>query len=346
MFRRLVAITTALALAAALAGCASTTAPTAAAKPADGSAAFPVSIHTAFGTTTIAKRPIRVATISWINDDISIALGVVPVGMPTDSYGGNKNGSLPWKDAALTKLGAGPGTAKYPKQYTETDGPNDDAVAALHPDVILAAYSGLDKQSYQKLSQIAPVVAYPKVAYGTSWQTATTMIGEALGRKAQAAALISRTDADIASAAKAHPDLAGKTFVYANIDPADAGQINLYTPQDNRPRLLTQLGMTLAPEVAAAATGSSQFFIPWSNERANELKADVLVGFGPDSVTKASLKKDPLLGQIPAVKSGAVLIQHDETDIFAISAADPLSLPWALDRFVPQLAAAAAHAAH
>jgi iron complex transport system substrate-binding protein len=86
------------------------------------SAQFPVTIKHAFGETTIDKQPQRVATVSWVNDDVAIALGVVPVGVPKTEWGGNDKGSTPWKDAALEKLGASFGSEKAPVQYSEADG--------------------------------------------------------------------------------------------------------------------------------------------------------------------------------------------------------------------------------
>src|SRR5687768_17458611 len=98
---------------------------------------FPVTIKHAFGETTIKEQPKRVATVSWVNDDVAIALDVVPVGIPKNEWGGNDKGSTPWKDAALETLGAGFGTDKAPAQYSEADGINVAVIGKLKPDVIL-----------------------------------------------------------------------------------------------------------------------------------------------------------------------------------------------------------------
>jgi iron complex transport system substrate-binding protein len=153
-----------------------------------------VTVEHAFGETTIEQAPTRVATVSWVNADVSIALGVVPVGMPRDDWGGNEQGSTPWKDAALEEAGAAIGTADAPVQYDETDGIDVTAIAALAPDVILGAYSGLTQEEYDTLSKIAPVVAYPDTAYGTAWQDSTRLIGEALGRSDAAEELVEQTE--------------------------------------------------------------------------------------------------------------------------------------------------------
>ncbi|MBW4095880.1 MAG: ABC transporter substrate-binding protein, partial [Acidobacteria bacterium] len=66
---------------------------------------FPVTIKHAFGETVIKSAPSKVATISWVNADVVLALGVVPVGMPKDDWGANAQGSTPWKDEALKTAG-------------------------------------------------------------------------------------------------------------------------------------------------------------------------------------------------------------------------------------------------
>ncbi|MGA7203903.1 MAG: ABC transporter substrate-binding protein, partial [Specibacter sp.] len=97
----------------------------------------------------------------------------------------------------------------------------------------------------------------------------------------------------------------------------------------------------LAPVVVKAEKGVSDFYIAWSAEKANELDSQIFVSWVPDAKTKDAIVQDPLLGQIPAVKKGAFVADSDNTLTYAISASSPLSLPWALDAFLPQLGAAA-----
>ncbi len=306
--------------------------------------AFPVTIDHAFGSTTIEKPPTRVATVSWVNADVALALGVVPVGMAKDEYGNNANGSTPWKDAALERLGAPIGSDEAPAQYSEADGINFTGIAKTSPDVILAAYSGLTKAEYTKLSKIAPVVAYPEVAYGTSWQDSTELIGEALGKADEAEKVVEETEATIQEDVAEYPQLEDKTFIYGNLEPATADGVNVYTATDNRPRFLSEIGMEQAPVVDAntpSRGNDKAFFIPWSAERADELVSDIFVTWVPDEKTVAQIEKDPLLGQIPAIERGSYVADSDNTLTLSISASSPLSLPWALDRFLPMLGAAA-----
>ena len=306
---------------------------------------FPVTVEHAFGETTIERAPTRVATVSWVNADVSIALGVVPVGMPRDDWGGNEQGSTPWKDAALEEAGAAIGTEDAPAQYSETDGIDVNAIAALAPDVILGAYSGLTQEEYDKLSKIAPVVAYPDTAYGTAWQESTRLVGEALGRSDAAEELVQQTEQRIADEVAEHPALEGTTFIYGNLEPAKGAGVNVYTASDNRPRFLTSLGMEQAEVVDANTEDDGSFFFEWSPERADELESDVFVTWVPEAGTVEQIEADPLLSQIPAVRNGTLVADSDNTLTLAISAASPLSLPWALEQFLPKLAAAAEKAA-
>ena len=180
--RRILGLTAAAALAMTVAACSSsssssstqasvgsTAGASAAASAAEASTAaaqFPVTIEHAFGTTTIESAPERVATVAWANHEVPIALGVVPVGMSKATWGDDDNdGVLPWVEDALTAMGA-----STPVLFDETDGINFEAVADTKPDVILASYSGLTQEDYDTLSKIAPVVAFPEVAWGTSWE--------------------------------------------------------------------------------------------------------------------------------------------------------------------------------
>ncbi|MCO4237255.1 iron-siderophore ABC transporter substrate-binding protein [Pseudarthrobacter raffinosi] len=331
----------ALTLSACSTGPASSTSDASSSSSSSSSSQFPVTIKHAFGETTVKEQPKRVVTVSWVNDDVALALGVVPVGVPKNEWGGNEQGSTPWKDAALKELGAGFGSDKAPVQFSEADGINFTEIAKLTPDVILAAYSGLTEEDYKKLSEIAPVVAHPEVAYGTSWQDSTSIIGKALGKEAEATKLIADTEATVKTEAAKYPQIAGKSFVYGYTDPSDLTATGFYTANDNRPKFLSAIGMKLAPVAEKASAGSKDFFVPWAAEKANELEADIFLSSVEDAATAAAVKSDPLLGQIPAVKNGAFVADADKSLVLAISASSPLSLPWALDTFLPQLATAA-----
>ena len=85
---------------------------------AGGDAAFPRSIEHVYGTTEIPQRPTRVATVSWVNQDVALALGVVPVGMAAVEFGGNAEKSTDWFDAKLAETEG----AQKPVQWSEASG--------------------------------------------------------------------------------------------------------------------------------------------------------------------------------------------------------------------------------
>lgn len=301
---------------------------------------FPVTIEHVYGSTTIEAEPTRVATVSWVNDDVVIALGVVPVGMPLATWGNDDNGSYPWTTEALAALGAAWGSDKAPTQYSETDGINVQEIAALEPDLILGVYSGMSQDEYSQLSAIAPTIAYPKdvAAFGTAWEDTTTIIGKALGRSAAAEELVSATEETIALAATQHPVLKGATYIAANLDTTNQA-ISLYTEVDNRPRLFDRLGMTMAPSaVSAGADTEDAFYIDFSAEKADTLSADLFWAWAADDAAVKAIEADPLFSTIPSVADGTALFVTDNTTVISLSAASPLSLPWCCENHVPQIA--------
>lgn len=337
-----------LGLAALLAACSSSDDAATGASAAAGNASesatdsFPVTIDHVYGSTTIKTEPTKIATVSWTNDDVVIALGVVPVGVPTVSWGADEHGSYPWTTDALTALGAGWGTDKAPTQYSETDGINVQEIAALEPDLIIGTYSGMTEDEYTQLSAIAPTLAYPKgvAAYGTPWETTTKTIGQALGRSAAAEELVSKTTQAIQTAAGKYPELRSRTYIAANLD-ATSSTINLYTKADNRPRLFDMLGMTMAPAAAkGGADTEDEFFVEYSAEKADALTSDLFWSWANDESAVEAVEKNELLATIPAVKNRTALFVTDNTTVMSLSAASPLSLPWCCEHHVPQIAAA------
>src|SRR6478735_2390899 len=168
--------------------------------------AFPVTVEHVYGETAIEGKPERVATVAWANHEVPLALGVVPVGMSKATWGDDDgDGVLPWVEDELEEL-----DAKTPVLFDETEGIDFEAVADTQPDVILASYSGLTEEEYDTLSKIAPVVAYPKVAWGTSVQDMIRLNSQAMGLSEQGEQLISELDEQTAAAVAARPALAGK----------------------------------------------------------------------------------------------------------------------------------------
>ncbi|MEW2006787.1 iron-siderophore ABC transporter substrate-binding protein [Microbacterium sp. NPDC079208] len=333
---RLLALGAAAALAVTLSAC-SSSAPESTASAGSNPAsddAFPVTIEHVYGETTIDEKPERVATIAWANHEVPLALGIIPVGMSKATWGDDDdNGILPWVEEKLDELGG-----ETPVLFDETDGIDYEAVADTEPDVILAAYSGLTQEEYDTLSKIAPVVAYPDVAWGTSVDDMVEMNSKALGLEAEGEALIEDLHADADAALAANSALEGKKVIFAFFDPSDLSVITYYTAADTRPGYLHDLGLPF-PAIVEENKDSEQFYLEVSAEEAQKFDdVDVLVTYGDDS-TLATLQADPLLSKIPAIAEGRVAILPDATPIAASANPSALSIPWGLEDYLAILAA-------
>lgn len=340
-WRPVVAATAASLLLAACAG-GGTAAPADGATTPAASGAFPVTLTHAFGETTVDSEPTAVATVNWGNHDVPIALGVVPVGFAKATYGDDDaDGVHPWTYEALEALGAT--GDDLPVLFDETDGIPFEAVNNTAPDVVLAAYSGLTEEDWTTLSQIAPTVSWPEFAWGTNWKDMALVDGRALGLEAEAQELVDDVLAQVDEALAERPDVAGTSVAYTWIDPADPSTIGVYTPLDARVQLLEDLGMTNAPSVVELAGDTDQFFVDLASEQADTLAdVDVLVTYGDDT-TLATLQADPLIGKIPAVARGSVVVVPDGTPLAsATSGPTVLSVPWALTDYLDLFQAAAA----
>ncbi|WP_197683412.1 iron-siderophore ABC transporter substrate-binding protein [Jiangella alkaliphila] len=304
------------------------------AAPAD-AGAFPLTIEHALGEATIEEAPERVVTWGPSNQDVLLALGVTPVAMPVFDYGGDDEGVLPWVREEL-------GDADLPALLPNAAGEEIpyEAIAEEQPDVIIAVYSGITQEEYDTLSAIAPTVAYPDAPWSTPWQQQTTVIGEALGRSAEAEQLVADTEEYLATRTDEYPELAGTTFAYGA---EDGAQLALYTSDDVRVRLLTDLGMTLAPYVDEHAEGDAVYYYV-SPELAGDVESDVFVAWFNDQAAADAFTANPAYAQIPAVAAGAFAPVVGEDYVTASSAPSVLSIPWMLDDYLPQLAAAASAA--
>jgi iron complex transport system substrate-binding protein len=336
---RLLAIGASVAVALSLTACSTgSTSPSstseAGSNPASDSA-FPVTIEHIYGETTITEKPERVAAIAWANHEVPLALGIVPVGFASASWGDDDdNGILPWVEEKLDELGG-----EEPVLFNNDDGLDYEAIADTAPDVILAAYSGLSEEEYDQLSKIAPVVAFPEVAWGTSVDDLIEMNSKALGLEAEGQALIEDLHADAEAALEENSALKDKKVLFAYIDPSDLSQVGYYTAIDTRPGYLhDNLGLPY-PAIVEENADSDQFYLTVSAEEADAFAdVDVFVTYGDDSLI-ATMQADPLLSKIPAIAEGRIVILPDATPIAASANPSPLSIPWGLSDYLALLAA-------
>lgn len=302
----------------------------------DAGAQFPIKIEHAFGTTTIDKKPERVATVAWANHEVPLALGVVPVGFAAATFGDDDgDGLLPWVSEKLKELGA-----DTPALFDEGDGIDFEAVAASDPDVILAAYSGLSQSDYETLSQIAPVVAYPESPWATDWREMIRLNSAGLGMQAEGDALITRIEAQIADAAAKHPEIRDKKAMFiTHLDPTDLSLVRFYTANDARVKFFEDLGLK-SPKSVMEATKPGQFSGEVSAEQIDQFNdVDIFVTYGTPELL-APLKTDPLASKMTAIANDAVVMLGGNPVATAANPT-PLSISWVLDDYVAMLAEAA-----
>jgi iron complex transport system substrate-binding protein len=298
--------------------------------------AFPVTISHAHGETVIEEAPVRIVTWGWGNEDALIALGIAPVGMPFQSYGGGDDGVQPWLEEPLAALG---GTA--PVLLDSSGEPPIEQIAALQPDLILAVFSGITAEQYALLSGIAPTIAYNGDAWSTPWQEVTLTIGKAIGKPDEAEKLVADTTAFIAETAAARPELAGTTF--AGVTDYD-GSLAVYDAGDARVKFLVDLGLVLAPSVVELSPKDGSFYFPVSYELADSITSDIIVTYAEEQAMADEFLAKPFIQNLPQFQADAIAALVGTEKVAAVSPPSTLSLRWGLPFYVDVLATAARNA--
>lgn len=294
---------------------------------------FPVTITHAYGDTVIPAEPQRIVTWGWSNEDVVIALGVIPVGIPFQSYGGGDNGIHDWVEEALSAAGA-----ETPTVLPAASEPPLEQIAALKPDLIIAAYSGITEDQYALLSGIAPTIAYSGAPWSTSWQDLTLVIGKALGKEAEAQALVADTTAWVEAEFAKYPALKQVTFASAN---DYDGSMAVYAPLDARMKFLTDFGMVLNPSVAALSPGDDAFYYPLSYELFDQLEGDIFVTYYEEQSALDEWLATPQAQTYPPIVNGGLAALVGTENVASVSPPSILSLRWGLPRYLEVLGAAA-----
>lgn len=276
-----------------------------------------IAVEHKFGTTQVPEDAERVVTTGWNDQDFVLALGVVPVATREwfeeyDEY--------PW----VTEVTGGD---EIP--VLDGDDINFEAIAAAKPDVIFAIYESIDKRTYERLSEIAPTVIQ-SAEYedeSTPWDVQLRTTATALGKEAEAEALIGEVQAKIDATVQAHPEFAGKVVV-EDYGPEDGGHY-LIGAGDPRRAIFDALGFAAQETVGDV-----------SEERLDLLDQDVLFVLG---ATEEQMLESPVFARLGVVQDGRTVYSTWESTLTgALSYSGPRALLYALDELVPQLAAATA----
>lgn len=266
-----------------------------------------------FGETKVPANPSRVVTVGWTDQDFVLPLGVVPVS--SREFSENYN-DLPW----VKKATDGKGIPTW-----GADSIDFEAIAAQKPDLIFAIYETIDRQTYDRLSQIAPTVIQSSeyADEETPWNVQLLTTGKALGKETEAKALVDQVQGRIDEARKKNPEFDGKTLV-VDFGPADGGHY-LLGAKDPRRSLFTALGFNTQDVVGDV-----------SEEKLGLLDRDVLFVNG---ATKQELLTSPAFARLGVVSQGRTLYTNFDSKLSdALTYSGPDSLLYALDVLTPQLA--------
>ena len=294
-------------------------------------AAFPVTVTQKVAPVTINKEPARVVALDFPSADAAIALGVVPVGMVKLSY--VEGGVQQWTKDALK--------GQQPELFPTDEGFPFETIARLKPDVILATNTWpLIAESWDKLNAIAPVVGHLEAPGVDTWQDGVTQIGKALGRSEQAQQLISQVEGAIANARTANPQFGGRTVSFFNY--VDGVHV-ISRDSDVSIKFLKELGFAgVTPAVAAMPNAQIAGRAQVSPENYKLLDADLILGTTSGGRAPLdALAKHATFSRVPAVARGSyITLEIGPATAMAFPSA--LSLPYAVDQLVPQMARALA----
>ena len=287
-----------------------------------------VTVKHTFGETKIPAPPKRVVSAGFTEQDDLLAVGVVPIAV-TNWWGDQPFGVWPW---ALPKLGPA-----QPAVLSLADGLQVDPIAALKPDLIVATNAGLDQDTYDKLSEIAPTIAQSgQDAFFEPWKDQAATIGQAVFKFDEMAALVKGVDDKFTAAGTNNPQFAGKKVFLVQGTFVDDSAVA--TMAGWRTDFLTQMGFVV-PDTINTFARDHRAVIPRDQMVSALDAADVLVWTTESDDDQARLTADPTFQQLKATAA--------ERNVFtgkdlagAIAFSSPLSYPVVADQLPPALAKA------
>ncbi|MGH3641211.1 MAG: ABC transporter substrate-binding protein [Mycobacterium sp.] len=307
------------------AGLAFTTVACSADKPGAVAGDGSVTVKHVFGETKIPSAPKRVVSAGFTGQDDLLALGVVPIAI-TDWFGGEPFAVWPW---AQSKLGGA-----QPIVLNLYDGIQVNQIATLKPDLIVATNAGLDKDTYDKLTAIAPTVAQSgQSAFFEPWKDQASTIGQAVFKFDEMTKLIADVDAKFTDVGKNNQQFKDKKVVIVSAtffeNEADV------TPPGWRTDFLVQMGFAV-PDSVNGFVKEDRAQVPLDKLASVLDTADVVIWKTESDEEQAALLAQPFFATLKSTKSNRnVFTGKDLAGALAFTSV--LSYPVVADQLPPMI---------
>jgi iron complex transport system substrate-binding protein len=315
-----------LAGAAAAAAAAGVSAGCSSPKPTPGAAGGEgVTITHLFGETVIKQPPKRVVSAGYTEQDDLLAVGIVPVAV-TNWFGDQPSAVWPW---AQPKLGGA-----QPVVLNLDNGIPVDQIAGLKPDLIVAINAGVDADTYQKLSAIAPTVAQSGGdAFFEPWKDQASTVGQAVYQADQMKSLIDAVDKQFVAVAQNHPQWKAKKALLMQ-GRLFQGTV-VATAAGWRTDFLNQMGLVISDSIKPFVT-DHRAVIPRDQIKAVLDSADVVIWTTENPDDQKTLLADPeIAGSQATAQNRHIFTTKDQAG--AIAFASVLSYPMVADQLPPQI---------
>lgn len=285
-----------------------------------------VTVKHQFGETTIQAPPKRVVSAGLTEQDDLLAVGVVPVAV-TNWWGDQPFAVWPW---AQPKLGPA-----QPTVLSLDNGLDFDKIAGLKPDLIVAVNAGVDKDSYTRLSAIAPTIAQTDEApFFEPWKDQATAIGQAVFQADKMKSLIDGVDNKFVDVANTHSQFKDrKALLLQGEFDGDSVVATLGWRTD----FLTQMGFVIPDEVKQFGADPNRAVIPRDKAVDALGSADVLIWTTESDDQQARLTADPTFAQLKSTAAKRNVFTGKDL-AGAIAFSSPLSLPVVGDQLPPMIA--------
>lgn len=291
---------------------------------AEGITSYPLTLESPFGESVLEERPERIAVIGGGGELASaLAIGIEPV------IAGNAE--LAWLEPYAAELEGAETIEPWADSFAY------ETVLAAQPDLIVAlTYSGI-QDDYDRLSDIAPVLApsdADSITRAADWQAMTEAIGEAVDLLSDAQQVVADTDAHVEAVAARNTEFAGHSLGVLVNRGQEYGIELVNTAGSPAEELLTGLGFEPHPH-------ASDVHDVLSLENLSLAEADALLvhlhgGTGPADEAAAWLEGSAVYQRLGAVESDQVVSTNADAEggpdlPWALSWPDALSIRWTAD---------------